>query len=148
MCLYFYYLGDTSLDIGTNTISFAKSWLHFCQDVMQLVAPDWKILIETAMCEVILAELKHMDRARKKITSSKILELIDNDLEFILENVCKAANHIYKRVMGEELLELSAIIEEYTGQPPQSPSKKAPVPLPRTQIPRSTSRYTTPAEFV
>lgn len=146
-------IGDTSLRIGTNTISFAKSWLHFCQDVMQLVSPDWQSLIETAMCEVILAELKHMDKARKKISSSKTLELIDNDLNFVLGNVCKAASHIYKRQMGEELAELSEIVEEYTGEPlpPDSSPKKPPVPKPRTQIPTPTNkskRYTTNAEFV
>jgi hypothetical protein len=150
---------DTTLDIGTNTISFAKSWLHFCQDVMHLVAPDWQALIETAMCEVILAELKHMDKARKKISSSKILQLIDKDLAFLLGNACKAANHIYKRVMGDDLAILLTIVEEYTGQPLQpdgpgsaegSPNRKPPVPLPRSQIPtsRPDSRYTTSAEFV
>ncbi|XP_021955910.1 exocyst complex component 8 isoform X2 [Folsomia candida] len=151
-----YIFAETSLRIGTNTISFAKSWLHFCQDVMQLVAPDWQTLIETAMCEVILAELRHLDKARKKINSSKTLELIDNDLNFMLGNVCRAASHTYKRQMGEELGELVAIVEEYTGEPPPSveesstPSKKAPVPKPRTQIPTPTKskRYTTTAEFV
>lgn len=143
-------LADTSLKIGTNTISFAKSWLHFCQDVMQLVAPDWRTLIETAMCEVLLAELKHMDKSRKKITNSKTLQLIDSDLAFVLGNVCKAAGHIYKRQMGEDLPELFAIVEEYTGEPmspiEMSPTKGKgpPVPKPRTQIPTPTrKKYTT-----
>jgi len=140
---------------------------------MQLVAPDWQLLIETAMCEVILAELKHMEKARSKISSSKILQLIDKDLSFLLQNACKAANHIYKRVMGDDLLVLVGIVEEYTGQPLQTDNgvgggnsssstgggnslsnnhnKKAPVPLPRSQIPQSKSNsrsYTTNAEFV
>jgi hypothetical protein len=122
---------------------------------MQLVAPDWQSLIETAMCQVILAELKSMDKARKKISSSKTLELIDNDLAFVLENVCKAASHIYKRQMGEDLAELSEIVLEYTGEPllPSTPvdKKGPPIPKPRTQIPtptKSPKRYTTTAEFV
>jgi len=152
-----YVTDESTLKISTNTVSFAKSWLHFCQDVMQLVAPDWQTLIENAMCEVILTELKHMDKARKKISSTQVLELIDSDLGFILDSVCKAANHIYKRKIGEELTPLSQIVEEYTGEPlppvvmDTSPSKKAPVPKPRTQIPTptKTKRYTTSTgEFV
>lgn len=152
--MFCFIAGDTSLNIGTNTISFAKSWLHFCHDVMQLVAPDWQSLVESAICEVITAELKHMEKARKKISNSKTLELIDSDLAFVLGNVCKAANHIYKRKMGEDLSGLSSIVEEYTGEPlPEaadlSPTKKPPVPKPRTQIPTPTKkRYTTTAEFV
>lgn len=133
-----YRASEASLSIGSSTVAFAKSWLHFCQDVMQLIAPDWQRLIETAICEVLLTELKQLERTKKKIANnSKIHDIIERGACFILGPVCKAAEQAFRKTMGEDLAELEGIVEDFGhlrggGSRSGSPSKRAPVPLPRT----------------
>lgn len=136
------YIGtDTSLTIGSNTVAFAKTWLHFCEDVMQLIAPEWQTLIETAMCEVLLTELKQLERTKKKMANNlKMAEILERGAFFLLGPVCRAGGVIYRKTMGEDLAELAGIVEQFnylrgigsSGSRSMSPSKKAPVPLPRT----------------
>lgn len=134
-----YRASEASLSIGSSTVAFAKSWLHFCEDVMQLIAPEWQRLIETAISEVLLTELKQMDRTRKKLASnSKIHDIIERGASFLLGPVVRAAGNVYRKTMGEDLLELDGIVEEFShlrgvgSSRSGSPSKRAPVPLPRT----------------
>lgn len=114
---------------------------------MDLVAPEWQALIETAICEVILVELKHLEhalnKARKK-RDNQITNVIEKDVVFVLDTVCVSANKMYEKVMGQTFPELLLISEESTlrksGRSPVAP----PTPTPRTP---SKTRYTTP-EYV
>ena len=94
---------------------------------MQLAAPEWQTLSETAICEVILVELKHLEhaltRARKR-KDSKVVEIIEKDAVFVLDVVCAAANGIYEKAMSQDLPELSLIVEEFS----HLKSKRAPLP--------------------
>lgn len=133
-----YVATSASLSIGSSSVAFAKSWLHFCEDVMQLIAPEWHNLIETAICEVLKTELKQLERTKKREMKPKVLEIIERGACFILGPVCKAGASVYKKAVGEDLVELVGIAEEFSylrsgsGGRSNSPSKRAPVPLPRT----------------
>jgi len=102
---------------------------------MLLFATQWQPTIDISICEVLLAELKQLERARKKINSNQVVENIKRDALFILRHVCKAAHSMYTGTTGEELPDLVAVIEEYTGRfvgGQHTVDRKTPVPLPRS----------------
>jgi hypothetical protein len=116
------------MELSSTTLAFVKSWLHFCQDVMDLVAPEWHSLIQAAICEVILFELPHLEhalnRARKK-KDTKLIQMIERDSAFVLDYVCVAANKIYEKVMGYKCGQLVRIVEESTLRPRPPPASVA-----------------------
>jgi hypothetical protein len=141
-----YLKGDLSLELSGNTISFAKSWLHFCSDLMDLVAPEWQALIETAICEVILVEQKHLEHAlnkAKKKKDAQVVNIIEKDALFVLDTVCTSANKIYEKVMGQPFPELTLIAEES----PLRSSRRSPVAPSPVNVASKSTRFTSP-EYV
>jgi len=82
---------------------------------MELSAPEWQNQIQTAICEVLLFELPHLEhalgRARKK-KDLKLAQMIEKDGAFVLDYVAPAANRIYEKVIGVKCPQLSRIVED------------------------------------
>ena len=104
----------TSLSLTSNTISFTGAYLQLADNLLQLLTPGTRHLVNESIVSVLHANLRHMDTAVKDKDKDMDAAMVAKNAAFLLDTVLTLVEHKYQEQTGTECPKLSKLHTNYS----------------------------------
>nr|CAG4646074.1 EOG090X021B [Macrothrix elegans] len=82
---------DCMVSLTSNTINFSKAYLSFLEDVLKLQSRNSNLLVDEILCDIFLAQLKHVDNSLRSERYKGETKFIKQNASFLLHTVLALA---------------------------------------------------------
>ena len=104
----------TSLSLTSNTISFTGAYLQLADNLLQLLTPGTRHLVNESIVSVLHAHLRHMDTAVKDKDKEMDAAMVAKNAAFILDTVLTLVEHKYQEQTKTECPKLNKLHSNYS----------------------------------
>ena len=106
----------TSLSLTSNTLSFTGAYLLLADNLLQLLTPGTRHLVNESIVSVLHAHLRHMDTSVKDKDKDKEIDaaMVAKNAAFILDTVLTLVEHKYQEQTMTECPKLSKLHTNYS----------------------------------
>ena len=110
-----YVVPDTScLQLTSNTLSFTAAYLQLADQLLQLLTPGTRHLVNESIVSVLHAHLRHMDTSVKEKEKEVDAAMVARNAAFLLDTVLTLVEHKYQELTKTECPKLGKLHSNYS----------------------------------